>query len=207
MPAHAESIDHPLGRLKARPSSGDARIRQGPPLGGSTRTRVLVWARVRECPLSVELPVEVERAVALAAFLRPGGRYDRCRLSSAERQEHSLEIDCRMMGRSGLFQAGRGHIKVSPGVVECEFPARLGIPTGTRPVVHRAPEITVFQARVPVYLMRTTVRLIGEDGRVFYAWPSGQLRRLLDALKAAGFTVRYRKTWLIAMAQPWSAAK
>lgn len=112
-----------------------------------------------------------------------------------------------MLGRSGLLQAGRGHINVRPGLVECEFPARFGIPTGTRPVVHRAPEITVFQARIPIDLMRTTVRLIGEDGRVFYAWPFGQLRRLLDALTAAGFTIRWRKTWLMAMARPWSATK
>jgi hypothetical protein len=116
-------------------------------------------------------------------------------------QSPLLLMECRMIDRWGLM--GRARIKVESGSVECEFPSRFGISSGTRPISHRSLEIVVFQARIPVFFMRTTVRLIGEDGRVFYIWPFLKLSRLLDVLQQAGFVLHWRKTRFSAAAQPW----
>jgi hypothetical protein len=113
-----------------------------------------------------------------------------------------LLMECRMIDRWGLM--GRARIKVEPDSVDCEFPSRFGISSGTRPISHRSLEIVVFQARIPVFFMRTTVRLIGEDGRVFYIWPFLKLRPLLDVLQQAGFALHCRKTWFSAAAPPWT---
>jgi hypothetical protein len=119
--------------------------------------------------------------------------------------DQTESFSCRVIDRWGLM--GRVEIAVCPGVIRCEFPGALGLRSGTRPIEHRAPEISVFRARVPIFMMRTTVRLVGDEGRVFYAWPFTKLPRLVEALEAAGFTVVRRTTWLSAAARPWAPTR
>ena len=117
-------------------------------------------------------------------------------------QRAVLTTSCRVYDRWLLM--ARGRITVEPGIAKCEFLPLLGIKSRRRAVVHREREITVYRARIPILLMRTTIRLRDDDRRPVYVWPFGQLRRMTDALEAAGFVVREHTTLLIAAGRPWS---
>jgi hypothetical protein len=120
----------------------------------------------------------------------------------AQQPDTVLTVECRVVDRWGVM--GRARVTIRTGRVDCEFPPRFGLQSGTQPITHSASEISVFRARIPVFLMRTTVRLVGDDGRVFYIWPFRRLDAVLDALLQAGFTLRRRSTWLSAAARPWA---
>jgi len=65
-------------------------------------------------------------------------------------------------------------------------------------VVHRAPEIVVFRARLGVPPVDTTFQLLGEGGTRVLLCP-WRVRLLEERLASVGFALSERKTWFC----PW----
>jgi hypothetical protein len=114
--------------------------------------------------------------------------------SEAQQHQHLLTLRCRVY--MGWLFMSRGTVTIDPGVVTCEFRPLLGIQSGLHPVVHRGTEVVVTHVRVPYLLTPTTIRLIGEDGRLVDVSVDFRLPRIRAALEQAGFVVTDRRVWV-----------
>jgi hypothetical protein len=91
---------------------------------------------------------------------------------------------------------GGGHLWVSPGTISLDFGRLTRRFTGIDRVVHRDPEVVVYETRLMPFWFNTHVVLRGGTQNALAAVPHWTRRRLLDELRSAGFEVKERRTWL-----------
>jgi hypothetical protein len=84
---------------------------------------------------------------------------------------------------------GNGRLTIDAGFVEFSYRSR-------RRLVHRAPDITVLHARLPVFLVPSAIELVGDDGYALYVWPAFRFREVRNTLEQAGFTLTTSSAWL-----------
>jgi hypothetical protein len=91
---------------------------------------------------------------------------------------------------------GGGHLWISPSAIVLDVgPLTRGV-SGVDRVVHRQPEVVVYESRLIPFWFNTHVVLHGDGQNALAAVPLWRRRRLLAELRGAGFDVKERRTWL-----------
>jgi hypothetical protein len=91
---------------------------------------------------------------------------------------------------------GGGHLWISPGTITLDFGPLTRRVSGVDRVVHRDPEVVVYESRLIPFWFNTHVVLRGDAQNALASVPLWRRRRLLAELRSAGFDVKERRTWL-----------
>ena len=91
---------------------------------------------------------------------------------------------------------GGGHLWVAPEAITLRVGPLTRRMTGVDRIVHRHPAVVVYESRLIPFWFNTHVVLHEEAQGALASVPLWRRRRLLAALRSAGFTVEERRTWL-----------
>lgn len=95
-----------------------------------------------------------------------------------------------------MLTVGQRLLSVQPGrVSEYIQPKMLPDAPPLQPTTHEKPDVTVVFGRIPAPVINTVVIIESADRTVAAGVPPRARRRLLDALRSAGFQVTVEQRW------------
>jgi hypothetical protein len=120
---------------------------------------------------------------------------DRKLLASSRRGSDPQGARFRLGGGRAGGWAGGGWLQVAPNTLSYERDGLVSKLSAEKRIIHRGTTVWTVRARLLPPLLNTGLLLEDDAGIVRLLPWYGNYRRIVNALREAGFTVRERRTW------------